>query len=329
MQPKISVIVPVYKVEKYIRKCIDSLLNQTYKNLEIIIIDDGSPDGCPEICNEYSQKYSCIKTYHKLNGGLSSARNYGVEKTECEWIAFVDSDDYVEQTYIEDLWNLREKFKAEMSITRVVRENEDGSGRPAFISVFEERCVDKKNAIFEVYKAELVGWSAYGKLYKREHLVKYPFPDGYYEDCACMYRILGECEKIAIGNYEKNYHYINRQGSILQSDLKKEHFRIFDICKEFEVYIQENYPDLNILTVLFFRFAVTQMLNCQSMTEDEYNKIYRMYRSIFRSNLKMVLSDHRISNSQKAFMILHCLTPSIFRLQREVLLLIKKRRVDK
>ena len=101
----ITIVVPVYKVEKYLKKCVDSLLCQTYKNIEIILVDDGSPDTCPQLCDEYAQKNSNVVTYHKPNGGLSDARNYGVQKASGDWIVFVDSDDYVESSYVEDLWN--------------------------------------------------------------------------------------------------------------------------------------------------------------------------------------------------------------------------------
>ena len=94
--PKVSIIVPVYKVEKYLRKCIDSIINQTLKDIEIILVDDGSPDNCGKICDEYAAKDTRIKVIHKENGGLSSARNAGMEVAEGEYIGFVDSDDWIE-----------------------------------------------------------------------------------------------------------------------------------------------------------------------------------------------------------------------------------------
>lgn len=315
MQFQISVIVPVYKVEKYLEKCLDSLVCQTYKNIEIIVVDDGSPDNCPQICDEYAQKYDFITAYHKKNSGLSSARNYGVKCSSGEWIAFVDSDDFVEPTYVEHLWKLQQQFQADMVVERVVRENEDGSGRPAPLIGFEPYCADSKTAIYEIYKAEKVGWSAYGKLIKRSVLLKHPFPDGYYEDCACMYFLIDECKKIAIGNFETDYHYISRNGSILKNKLKEEHYRIFDICDEFEQYIYKYHQDLNVLPVLFYRLAVTQMLNCQTMSWCCYKEIYMKYRPLFRNNLKRVFCDTSLSSKQKWFMLMHCLTPEIFKLQ--------------
>lgn len=96
---KVSVIVPIYKVEKYLRRCVDSIINQEYKDLEIILVDDGSPDNCPKICDEYAQKDARIKVVHKENGGLSSARNAGLMVASGDWITFIDSDDYITEDY--------------------------------------------------------------------------------------------------------------------------------------------------------------------------------------------------------------------------------------
>ena len=103
--PLISVIVPVYKVENYLDKCIDSIVNQTYNNLEIILVNDGSPDNCPQICDEWKEKDNRIKVIHKENGGVSSARNKGLEIATGSYIAFIDSDDWVEENYISSLYD--------------------------------------------------------------------------------------------------------------------------------------------------------------------------------------------------------------------------------
>lgn len=316
---------PVYNVEKYIRKCLDSLMCQTYKNFEVIVVDDGSSDGSPEICDEYDQKYNFVAVYHKLNGGVSSARNYGVRYATSEWIAFVDSDDFVEPTYLENLWKLQQLYQADMAVSpAVVREYEDGSGRPAPLAKFEPYCVDCKTALFEIYTSEVIGWAVYGKLMKRDTLLKFPFPAGYYEDCACMYKFISVCEKIAIGNFEIDYHYVNRNGSILKNKLKREHFRIFEVCDEFQKYVNQYYPDLNILPVVLYRLAVTQMLNCQSMSWSMYKKVFKKYRILFRSHLRKVLLEGNLSNKQKYFMLIHCLTPELFKLQNMMLVAIRK-----
>lgn len=106
MNPLISVIVPIYNVEKYLARCVDSIVNQTYKNLEIILVDDGSPDLCPQMCDDYAEKDSRIKVVHKKNGGLSDARNAGMAVSTGEYISFIDSDDYVSDDFLNVCWML-------------------------------------------------------------------------------------------------------------------------------------------------------------------------------------------------------------------------------
>ena len=116
MEDLISVVVPIYNVENYIKKCVDSILSQTYKNLEIILVDDGSPDNCPQICDEYAQKDNRIKVIHKENGGLSDARNAGIDISKGKFITFIDSDDYIEKDYVEVLYNSIKENASDMAI---------------------------------------------------------------------------------------------------------------------------------------------------------------------------------------------------------------------
>lgn len=318
LNPKVSVIVPVYKVEEYLNKCVQSLINQTYTNMDIILVDDGSPDDCPRMCDQFAEQYDNITALHKENGGLSDARNFGVRHTESEWIVFVDSDDYVEPEYVETLVNLRNQFDAQMAITRTVRENKDGSGKPAHRQ-FDSYLADNKTALYQVYSGMNVGWAAYGKLLPREALIKHPFPDGYYEDCACMYKIIDEFDRIAIGDFENNYHYIQRQGSILQSKLSEKHYHIFEIAKEFAAYINEKHPDMDILIVSVYRRAVVQLLNLQRLPWKTYKEIFLKYRPMFRKNIGRILKDERITKHTKIYYLLLCGVPEVFFVQRKIL----------
>lgn len=115
--PKISVIVPVYKVEEYLHRCIDSILSQSFTDFELILVDDGSPDNCGKICDEYAQKDSRIRVFHKSNGGVSSARNLGLDNAQGEWIAFIDSDDYVDVDYLAELDSYTQKHETDYVVT--------------------------------------------------------------------------------------------------------------------------------------------------------------------------------------------------------------------
>ena len=116
MNPKISIIVPVYKVEKYIHKCIDSILAQTFTDFELILVDDGSPDNCGKICDEYAKEDSRIVVIHKDNGGVSDARNIGISRANGEYIGFVDSDDYIDKDMYKNLYESCLNNKADISI---------------------------------------------------------------------------------------------------------------------------------------------------------------------------------------------------------------------
>ena len=129
-----------------------------------------------------------------------------------------------------------------------------------------------------------------------------------------MYRIIGDSKRIAIGDFENNYHYIQRTGSILCSRLEEKHFHIFEIAKEFEDYIRQNHPDKEILIVHFYRRAVVQLLNLQSMDRGTYREIFLRYRPLFRKNLRKILRDGDTTRKTKLYYVLLCSTPALFRL---------------
>ena len=133
----ISIIVPVYKVEKYIHRCVDSVINQTYKNIEIILVDDGSPDNCGRICDEYAAKDSRIKVIHKPNGGLSDARNCGIEAADGEWLMFIDSDDWIESNMAETLLNIAINNNVRMAVCGVVLFDDEKEYVPEYLKVEE------------------------------------------------------------------------------------------------------------------------------------------------------------------------------------------------
>ncbi|MBO4962435.1 MAG: glycosyltransferase family 2 protein [Clostridia bacterium] len=160
---KISVIVPVYKVEQYLNDCVNSIVNQTYTNLEIILVDDGSPDNCPKMCDDWAKKDSRIKVVHKENGGLSDARNAGLNVVTGDYFVFVDSDDFVHVDYIKNLKNGIDKFDADLALSSHVR----------FIDVISEYNNEIDYTYHDRYEAfkRLVNWHkdyvvAWGKLYK-------------------------------------------------------------------------------------------------------------------------------------------------------------------
>ena len=217
-KPLISVIVPCYKVEKYLSKCVDSILKQTYKNLEIWLVDDGSPDRCGQICDDFSKKDYRIKVIHKENGGLSDARNTAVEVANGEWISFIDSDDYVAENYFEQLYFLAKEYNCQCSVVQALP-FEDGTSPSVPIEKKRIDVLSAQEAIAHMFYQTLLDTSAWNKLYHRS-LFKtgIRYPKGFlFEDNPTTYRLLSLCKHIAVCQ-QKLYYYRIRYDSIEGSD---------------------------------------------------------------------------------------------------------------
>ena len=174
----ISVIVPIYKVEKYLKRCIESIINQTYHNLEIILVDDGSPDKCGEMCEEYSKKDKRIKVIHKENGGLSDARNKGLEIATGKYIGFVDSDDFIDKDMYKVLYNNLKNNNADMSICSIYQfENEEeivkGYNKNETVITYNKQ--EMFNNFYDDLLRNVVAWN---KLYKADIFKDIKYPKG-------------------------------------------------------------------------------------------------------------------------------------------------------
>ena len=215
----VSLIIPVYKVEAYLERCVRSVLAQTYQNLEIILVDDGSPDRCGEICDRFAQEDPRVRVYHKANGGLSDARNCGVEHAHGAFISFIDSDDYVAPNYVEYLFDLLMKYRADISCCCMVKTTENTP--PAYgasLSIPYDQLLTGKEAcralLGNLYDVLVTVW---GKLYKREIVQKYPFPIGRrYEDEAIVCKYYYTADRVAVGN-QCLYAYYQNPGSFMHA----------------------------------------------------------------------------------------------------------------
>lgn len=221
MEELISIIIPVYKVEKYLSRCIESVMAQTYSNIEIILIDDGSSDKCPEICDNYADKDPRIKVVHKKNGGLSDARNAGITLAEGKYISFLDSDDYVHPRMYQELLHILKKEEADVSfcnLNRVYSEEyelndiQDGtlhiySGKQAVKNILDKNL-------------HVVSVIACGKLYKKELFESIRFPVGkLHEDEFTTYKIFYKCTKVVF--MDKGYYYYFQRDDGIMGTRKK------------------------------------------------------------------------------------------------------------
>lgn len=239
----ISVIVPIFKVEDYLRKCVDSVINQTYKNLEIILVDDGSPDNCPKICDEYANQDSRIKVIHKENGGLSDARNAGMKIAKGEYVSFIDSDDYISCDCIETLYYTMKAENSDIVECDIVR-FEDGT-----TPVIEKENCDINSFSTEKGLSMLMAESKFhqyvwNKLYKSDIAFKIPFAKGKLnEDEFWTYQIFGQAERVTKIN-KPMYFYLQRSGSIMGEGFNLRRLDALEAKAERQKYIEANFPNL-------------------------------------------------------------------------------------
>ena len=214
MKPLISIIVPVYNVEAYLAKCVDSILAQTYTNLEIFLVNDGSSDCCGKLCDEYAKEDKRIKVIHKKNGGLSDARNVAIDVATGEFITFIDSDDYVTDDYIMTLYSLIEKYECKVSIA-LYNTFVEGSKPKVVNRVYREDCQTNIKAIEEMFYQEKYDTASWAKLYHSSLFATgIRYPKGIvYEDLATTYLLIFQSDKVAFCN-RRIYNYLLRRDSI-------------------------------------------------------------------------------------------------------------------
>lgn len=234
----ISVIVPVYKVEKYLNRCVDSIINQTYCDLEIILVDDGSPDNCGKICDDYAKKDNRIKVIHKENGGLSDARNAGLNVATGDYIGFVDSDDYIKSDMYKNMISSIKDNDICMCGCEIIDEDGNLLSEDGF-----------KNQIF--LGADIVSnvvlplkTSVWNKIFKREFIGDNKFPNGYIhgEDLVFLTNIINPDTKLVTIEYN-GYNYIKHSNSITTSSFSKKSFdEVY--CKDISAdNISEKFPE--------------------------------------------------------------------------------------
>lgn len=216
----ISIIVPVYKVEKYLDKCINSLVSQTYKNLEIILVDDGSPDNCPQICDEWAKKDNRVKVIHKENGGQGSARNSALDILSGNYICFVDSDDWVDENYIELLYSSMVEFNADISICGLKEIFENTKKVKIHTVVSDTKFIDANNLFQNAYTNQnTYCLGPCNKLYKSFIFKDLRFPKiRMYEDSAIYLNIFQKAQKIVLIP-NAPYNYLIRKSSTMHNEL--------------------------------------------------------------------------------------------------------------
>ncbi|MBO4601339.1 MAG: glycosyltransferase family 2 protein [Bacilli bacterium] len=299
-KPLISVVVPIYNVEEYLDKCVQSIVNQTYKNLEIILVDDGSPDNCPKMCDEWVLKDKRIRVIHKHNGGLSDARNAGIDIAKGEYISFVDSDDYLELSYIDFLYDNLVTYNADISMGKqYVRypKKTFNTGTGDIYVLNSHDCFDK------LLYSEDFDVSAWAKLYKTILFNGIRYPKGrLYEDSATTYKLIDKSNIIVL-NSKPIYNYIIRNNSISNCIFSEKKMDLITSTNEMCNYITEKYPDLKQgcdRRIMYAYLSTLTQLVKSKKTEKKYKIELMKY---IKNNRSYVLKDKRIPKRDRLGLI--------------------------
>ncbi|ESU32048.1 hypothetical protein G3A_13005 [Bacillus sp. 17376] len=282
MNPKISIIVPVYKVEKYLHKCIDSILAQTFTDFELILIDDGSPDNCGRICDEYARKDSRVSVIHKENGGQASARNMGIDLAKGEFIGFVDSDDWIEPDMYELLYKICTENDCDISNISSIIYFKNRIQKNGFHSLIVQ---SRPEAMKAMLMGELYDEVVWTKLIKRTLLEDIRFPVGIvYEDTAFTYKVIHKSKKVCSIGAPK-YHYIKREESTMDRAKKNIKIDAVLIYDEMFKFMKKYYPDLTSLVSLkLANSALVIMYDISSHVEfNKYRKQFKTVTNILNS----------------------------------------------
>lgn len=303
--PEISIIVPVYKVEGYLKKCIESICNQTIKNIEIILVDDGSPDQCGEICDYYSKRDSRIKVIHKENGGLSDARNAGLEIAIGKYIGFVDSDDFVSSDMFELLFDLCEKNNtliAGCDLAYVY----DGTDRVDYCSNAQKYIMTSSEffeLMLDVQKNVRTG--VWNKLYKRELFNNVRFPKGkFFEDVGTMYKLIFQADMISYVSIP-GYHYLKqREGAITNGKYSKKEYDRLEMSENMVQYIRKYQPQLQNAAIAFRAVNChLTIINTMITSKIKDEKMIRIIKTDLRNHYFQIIRSH-ISKIKKMQLLL-------------------------
>ena len=307
--PLISIIVPIYNVEDYLHRCIDSILGQSYPNIEVVLVDDGSPDLCGAICDEYKKADKRVVVIHRANGGLSAARNSGIAVCKGEYIGFVDSDDYISPTMYELLYNDIKTYNTLLAFchTDVIR---NGHSDNKIYGSHSE--VKPKSYVMRRALEESIWWAAYTKLYHRSLFDDIRFPEGKVnEDLAIMMEIYDRCDNIAI-NYNKLYYYCIREDSITTSKLNSHKFDILDNAQHVAEYMHTNHPELETAARgILLSSALSLLTQLQQYEGHDLEEEGAKVLSAIRNSWPSLLGNPHLSYTQRALLSAASIHPSV------------------
>lgn len=310
----ISILVPIYNVEKYLRRCIDSILAQTLRDYEIILVNDGSTDQSGAICDAYAAEHDCIRVIHQENAGVAQARNVLLATAAGEYITFVDSDDSIEPMYLETLLGDLQKKRADISICSWCEVDED--------DIRTEITWDQKEKGFQIWTAEeavrrllyqkAIDTNLWGKLYRREVLEGVVFPAGKaYEDLAVAYQVFLKGKKISY-RPEALYRYTSNTKGISQSVFAARRMDLIDNVESMYAHIEKQYPEFRAAArARLLRAYIHVYLQIPNRTE--YKTYLKRVFTGIRKNCSAVAADGEAKRGTRLAALLACVNPKLLR----------------
>lgn len=288
----ISVIVPVYNVKDYLCRCLDSILNQSFKDFDLILIDDGSTDGSEKICDDYASKDERIYVIHQQNGGAASARNKGIEWSldrNSEWLAFIDSDDWVHCDYLKNLLEASKKFNTDMSVCLSIPIKSPDE-KPITNEDFDFFNIKPETFYVKLKEQSIVPW---GKLIKKKLFKNVRFPNGkLYEDEFTLYKIIFAVKEIALVNKKMYYAFWCNSSSVTKKKWTEGHLSILDAYNETLLFFKENnYEDLYMWQRK--RYLSVIAMQYKAMIETATDELKEIYEPILRKKLKKEIKLYR------------------------------------
>lgn len=312
----ISIVVPVFNVEKYLKDCINSLLNQTYKNIEIILVDDGSTDASCEICDMYAKKNDRIKVYHKQNGGLSSARNYGLDKINGDFVCFLDSDDMYSKNFIENMFNIHKSSKADIIMCRFTRNLDKFlSSNNANTNYTEIDTITCLKNIYYQKDDSLFSVNVNTKMYKSNLFNDTRFAVGRInEDLGVSYKIFSNANKVAYSN-EIGYYYRVNENSITTAKVSEKNFDAIYFSEMIYEEVKKHNPELKgaIESMLFRRNVQFYGRIVSSKQKNLYDKLDLLWINI-ASLRKNIILDYQAPLNNKLCAFISYFGKTIFKL---------------
>lgn len=302
----ISVIIPIYKVEAYLDECIASVIAQTYSNLEIILVDDGSPDNCPQICDEWAAKDIRIRVIHKENGGLSDARNAGIDRSTGDYIAFVDSDDWIKPRMYESMLAALKRENADICACNILScfpEHQTAWGCREYTTGSSEEILS------QLYRNTAYPVSAWNKLYRRELWNDLRFPKGKIcEDAFTTYLLVDKASKI-VQIPEALYCYRIRENSIMTSAFSHKRMDEEEAWRRNYEFVQDKYPQLKKAAFDFYLQKVNGLIHTIPMDRRmEFAREYQMLYQIMKQNLGYIAFSSRLALKHRVKLLLDFFT---------------------